>query len=269
MSIPAAQFHTVTDSAGETRKIAFLKTAGKKSTAPGLVWFNGFNSVMASTKASALAGWAGRSGHALLRFDYSGHGLSEGKFTGGTISQWLEEAMSVLRAQANGPQILIGSSMGGWLALLILRALARAEPGSQDLPPISGAVLIAPAWDMTEELMWKKFSQEARDAIEKQGFWNRPSQYDDGSYPITARLIEDGRSHLIGDTAFNPGCPIRILQGMQDPDVPWRHADRLTRLLCSNDLMLHLVHDGDHRLSRPHDIERLLDTIEELGGSNP
>lgn len=267
MSSTATQFHTVTGLPGETRKIAFLKTAGEKSSAPGLVWFNGFNSVMTSTKASALAERANETGQQLLRFDYSGHGLSEGKFTDGTISAWLEESLSILRAQAKGPQILIGSSMGGWLVLLILRALARAEAGSEGLPPLCGAVLIAPAWDMTEELIWKNLSQDARDALKKQGFWNRPSEYDDGPYPITARLIEDGRNHLIGDTSFNPQLPVRILQGMQDPDVPWRHADRLTRLLCSDDLMLHLIHDGDHRLSRPRDIERLLRTIEALEGN--
>lgn len=264
MSDPKPQFLELAGADGAPRRIAYLHAPGQNSGRPGLVWLSGFNSVMTSTKASKLARLADELGVSYLRFDYSGHGQSEGRFTDGTIGQWLAESMAVLREKARGPQILVGSSMGGWIALLILRAIARGEPAAQGLPPIRGAVLIAPAWDMTEELMWKQFPAEARAALETHGVFERPSRYGDGAYPITKALIEEGRNHLIGGTPFDPGCPVRVLHGLRDPDVPWHHSNTLVELLTGDDIAVMFVQDGEHRLSRPQDIERLFLTITDL-----
>lgn len=264
MSDPRPAFLEVTGADGAVRRIAYLNEPRDASGRPGLVWLCGFNSVMTSTKVSALADWAAREGRSLLRFDYSGHGASEGEFADGTIGRWLEEAMAVLREVARGPQILVGSSMGGWIALLILRAIAHGDPAAEGLPEIRGAVLIAPAWDMTEELMWKEFPPEARAAIKREGVFMRPSPYGDGPYPITRALIEEGRHHLIRDTPFDPGCPVRILQGLKDPDVPWQHASALNTILTSSDVETLFIPDGEHRLSRPEDIETLLQVVSDL-----
>jgi pimeloyl-ACP methyl ester carboxylesterase len=217
---------------------------------------------MQGTKAVALDQWAGAQARACTRFDYSGHGESGGAFSEGTISRWLEETAAVFGACARGPQVLIGSSMGGWLALLLARDLKRRAGGS--LASLAGLVLIAPAVDFTEELMWKKFSPEVKRQIETAGFWQRPSQYSDEPYPITRGLIEDGRQHLLLGGLIETGCPVRILQGVQDPDVPWNHAVALTSRLAHDDVVLTLVKDGDHRLSRPEDIERLITAVAEF-----
>ncbi|MCO5132622.1 MAG: alpha/beta hydrolase [Xanthobacteraceae bacterium] len=219
--------------------------------APGLFWLSGFNSDMQGTKAVALDAWAAEHGRACVRFDYSGHGESEGRFTDGTIGRWLEEALAVFGHCCQGPQIAVGSSMGGWIALLLARELKRRGT------PLAGLVLIAPAPDFTEELMWNSFPDAVKREIEASGVWLRPSEYGD-PYPITRRLIEDGRRHLLLGSHINIGCPVRILQGAQDPDVPWRHAFRLAECLPSDDVVLTLVRDGDHRLSRPQDIARIL-----------
>lgn len=255
---------TVPGPRGENLRIAYLNTPVDRSETPGLVWLPGLNSTMTNTKVSALHSWAAQTNHSMLRFDYSGHGASDGEFAAGTIGQWLEESLAILREVARGPQILVGSSMGGWLVLLILRAIANAEPAVENLCPIEGAVLIAPAWDMTEELMWNQFSDEARAAIETQGFYQRPSNYDDGPYTISKQLIEEGRRHLIGDDRFTPPCPVRIIHGIEDPDVPWRHVNKLNRTLQGENVMLSFIHNGDHRLSRPEDIEKMLYTITDL-----
>jgi pimeloyl-ACP methyl ester carboxylesterase len=219
---------------------------------------------MTSTKVSALHEWAAQTNRSMLRFDYSGHGASDGKFADGTIGQWLEESLAILREVAQGPQILVGSSMGGWLVLLILRAIVNRERMVQNLCPIEGAVLIAPAWDMTEELMWNQFSDAIRAEIETRGFYERPSRYSDGPYTITKQLIEEGRTHLIGDDQFAPPCPVRIIHGIDDPDVPWRHANKLTQTLLGENIMLSLLQTGGHRLSRPEDIEKILFTVDDL-----
>ena len=200
---------------GDARAIAVRTLAG---AAPGLVWLGGFKSDMQGTKAAALARFAAEHGRALVRFDYSGHGESKGDFVDGTIGRWLEETLAVFSACCRGPQVVIGSSMGGWLALLLARELRRAKE-----PPasIAGMVLIAPAVDFTEALMWKNFSPAIRQEIETKGAWLRPSQYDNAPYPITRRLIEDGRRHLLLGGLIETGCPVRILQGVEDPDVPW------------------------------------------------
>jgi len=244
------------------RTIAVRKRESKSGDAgPGLFWLGGFKSDMKGTKADALDRWAEQAGRACTRFDYSGHGESSGDFADGTIGRWLEESRAVYRQFAQGPQVIVGSSMGGWLALLLARAL-RAETGAA---PIAGMVLLAPAVDFTEALMWKQFSDAIRREIETKGFWLRPSEYSEAPYPITRALIEDGRKHLLLGGLIETGCPVHILQGVQDPDVPWRHAEELVTHLAGGDVVLTLIKDGDHRLSRPEDIERLIGAVKEFG----
>jgi pimeloyl-ACP methyl ester carboxylesterase len=235
----------------------------REGAAPGVFWLGGFKSDMQGTKAVALDAWAAQAGRACIRFDYSGHGESCGAFTDGTIGRWLEEPAAVFERFARGPQVLVGSSMGGWIALLLARELRqRAVAGSK----LAGMVLIAPAADFTEELMWKKFSPEVKRQIETTGAWQRPSEYSAEPYVITRGLIEDGRRHLLLGGLIETGCPVRILQGVQDPDVPWQHAMELSSRLARDDVVMTLVKDGDHRLSRPEDIERLIAAVQELSG---
>jgi pimeloyl-ACP methyl ester carboxylesterase len=247
-------------SGGDLRPIAVRARAG---ASPGLLWLGGFKSDMRGTKALALDGWAAAHGRACVRFDYSGHGESGGAFVDGTIGRWLEESVAVFDQYCTGPQVVIGSSMGGWITLLLGRALARRN---QSMPraTLKALVLIAPAPDFTEELMWKSFSPQVRDEIETKGVWLRPSDYGE-PYPITRQLIEEGRNHLLLGSAIEVGCPVRILQGAQDPDVPWQHAFALAHRLPSDDVVLTMIQDGDHRLSRPQDIARMIAAVEEFG----
>jgi pimeloyl-ACP methyl ester carboxylesterase len=264
----------------DRRAIAVRQRAG---ALPGLFWLSGYKSDMKGTKAAALADWAERKRRACVRFDYSGHGESAGKFIDGTIGRWLADSLAVFEACCRGPQILIGSSMGGWLALLMVPALkqrllsgatsfaknAGAAPPAgavQATAPasVAGLVLIAPAVDFTEELMWNRFTPSIRRELEQNGVWERPSQYSAEPYLVTKRLIEEGRNHLLLGGMIETGCPVRILQGVEDPDVPWRHAVELTSRLASDDVVLTLVKDGDHRLSRPEDIERMLGAVAEF-----
>jgi pimeloyl-ACP methyl ester carboxylesterase len=239
------------------RKIAVRVRTGKS---PGLFWLSGFNSDMQGTKAVALDAWAAGHGRGCVRFDYSGHGSSGGAFIDGTIGRWLEESVAVFDRFCEGPQVAIGSSMGGWMALLLAREIARRGAGRATL---AGLVLIAPAPDFTEELMWKGFSPEIRQEIETKGVWLRPSEYGE-PYPITKALIEEGRNHLLLGRAIEVGCPVRILQGAQDPDVPWQHAFALAQRLPSDDVVLTMIQDGDHRLSRPQDIARIIAAVKEF-----
>jgi pimeloyl-ACP methyl ester carboxylesterase len=241
------------------RSVAVRQRPG---AAPGLLWLGGFKSDMQGNKAQALDGWAQAHGRALIRFDYSGHGESGGSFADGTIGRWLEDSLAVFDTCCEGPQVLIGSSMGGWMALLLMRALARRVPPAA--ARIAALVLIAPAVDFTEALMWQRFSPEIRRQIEDEGAWERPSRYGETPYPITRGLIEEGRRHLLLDGLIETGCPVRILQGVQDPDVPWQHAVDLTARLAQDDVVLTLVKDGDHRLSRPEDLERMLAVVAEF-----
>jgi pimeloyl-ACP methyl ester carboxylesterase len=196
-----------------------------------------------------------------VRFDYSGHGRSEGQFEDGTVTRWLEEAQSVFAQLTSGDQVLVGSSMGGYIALLLLRSLMRDRP--QEAGRVKALVLIAPAWDMTE-LMWRSLPQSARKEIEEKGAYLRPSRYGDGPYPITRKLIEDGRRHLIGTEPFDPGRPVHILHGLQDPDVPWEHTLDLVAHLSGDWTRVSAVPDGEHRLSRPEDIALLLEIVGQL-----
>jgi len=229
---------------------------------PGLFWLGGFNSEMRGTKAQALAQWAAENGRACARFDYSGHGESGGPATDGTIGRWLEESLAVFEAFCRGEWVVIGSSMGGWIALLMLHALRR-RAGARG-PTVVGLILIAPAVDFTEILMWQKFPHQVKRQIEETGAWARPSAYSDQPQIITRQLIEEGRNHLLLGAIIEPGCPVRILQGVRDPDVPWSHAVELVSRIARDDVVLTLVKDGDHRLSRPEDIERLLAVVAEF-----
>src|SRR6202162_42522 len=242
----------------EARRIAVRARGG---SVPGLFWLGGFKSDMAGTKALALDAWAAAQHRACVRFDYSGHGESGGAFVDGTIGRWLEESVAVFEQFCAGPQVVVGSSMGGWMALLLARELAKRAGGRASL---AGLVLIAPAPDFTEELMWKGFSPEIRQEIETTGVWLRPSQYGE-PYPITRALIEEGRNHLLLGSAIDVGCPARILQGAQDADVPWQHAFALAHRLPADDVVLTMIQDGDHRLSRPQDIARIIAAVAEIG----
>jgi pimeloyl-ACP methyl ester carboxylesterase len=210
---------------------------------------------MTGTKATALDAHCRAQGRAYLRFDYFGHGASSGDFRRGTIGRWADDALAAVDILTDGPLVLVGSSMGGWI--MLLAALARPER-------IKALIGIAPAPDFTEDLMWPSFSPEVRAEIETKGEYARPSAYGPDPYPITRRLIEDGRKRLVMRQAIRLDIPVRILQGMRDPDVPWRHALKLIEALNSKDVVLHLIKDGDHRLSEPADIARLLRTVDEL-----
>jgi len=214
---------------------------------------------MDSTKASALEGEAERLGLALLRFDYSGHGRSSGRLENGTISLWLEEALALFRAETKGPQIAIGSSMGGYLALLLARALREAGEGGR----LKGVILIAPAVDFTEALIWEPAPAAARRAI-MEGAWRPPSAYSDEPDCFTRALIEDGRKHLLLGGVIRTHCPVAILQGMRDEAVPYGHALKLMERLAGDPATLTLIKDGDHRLSRPQDLELLFDSLKRM-----
>lgn len=250
------QFLTV-GKAPNQRRIAFRRRAPVRSGAPGVVWLSGYRSDMESTKASALDAEAERRGLGLLRFDYSGHGRSEGRLEDGTVSRWLEETLTMVRAETEGPQIVVGSSMGGYLALLAARALNEAGETGR----IKGLILIAPAVDFTEALIWARAPDEARRAIMEQGVWRRPSVYSSEPDCFTRALIEDGRNHLLLGAMIRTRAPTVVLQGMQDPDVPFSHALALMQRLGGDPATLTLVKDGDHRLSRPQDLELLFDAL--------
>jgi alpha-beta hydrolase superfamily lysophospholipase len=232
------------------REIAVLRRDG---TSPCVVWLGGFLSEMTATKATALDRWAAEAGRAMLRFDYSGHGASGGRFEDGTIGQWLEDSVAAIERFAGESPVLVGSSMGGWMALLAARAMTR---------PPAGLVLIAPAVDFTEDLMWELFSEEVRAAILSEGVWRKPSEYSPEPTPITRRLIEEGRSHLMLGGPIRARCPVHILQGMEDPDVPWSHALKLVERLAEDDVVVTLIKDGDHRLSRPEDLQRIVEAVD-------
>jgi pimeloyl-ACP methyl ester carboxylesterase len=255
--VPGPTFITAGGDA-DRRQIALRMRDG---AAPGLFWMSGFKSDMQGGKAVALDTWAAENGRACVRFDYSGHGESGGDFVDGTIGRWLEDSLAAFDAACQGPQVVVGSSMGGWMALLLARALARR--GRIGRATLKGMVLVAPAPDFTEELMWKDFSPAVRAEIEDKGFWLRPSEYGE-PYPITRRLIEEGRDHLLLGGAIELGCPVRIVQGKQDPDVPWRHAFRLAERLPGEDVVLTMIPDGDHRLSRPQDIARIIAAVKDV-----
>jgi pimeloyl-ACP methyl ester carboxylesterase len=235
-------------------EIAWRRVAG---VGPTVVWLGGFHSAMAATKADALARWASEAGRAFLRFDYLGHGVSGGRFEDGTITRWRADALAVIDALTEGPLVLVGSSMGAWIALLA--ALARPKR-------VRAMVLVAPAADFTERLLKPGLPEMARKAIARDGAWTRPSAYDPAGYPVTRALLEDGARWSILDSEIPVGVPVRILQGGEDPDVPWTHALELANTLKGPDVVFTLIRDGDHRLSRPQDLARLIAAVEEVVG---
>jgi pimeloyl-ACP methyl ester carboxylesterase len=239
----------------EGRRIAALVREG---AGPAVVWLGGFRSDMRATKAEALDRWAAARGRRFVRFDYSGHGASSGRFEDGTISDWLADADAAVAALAGERPVLVGSSMGGWIALL----LARRRPAG-------GLVLIAPAPDFTEALMRPSLPPDAVTAIERDGIWHAPSAYSPEPTPITRKLLEDGRRHLLLGGPIETGCPVHVLQGMEDPDVPWRHALALVERLPERDVVLTLVREGDHRLSREVDLARLTAAVEGIAPTAP
>lgn len=243
---------------GDGVELAWERLDGR---APTLVFLPGFRSDMTGDKASALAAFCAERGQAMLRFDYSGHGASGGRFEDGTIGRWTDDALAAIDRLTAGPLLLVGSSMGGWIALLV--ALARRER-------IAALVGIAAAPDFTEALMWEAMTFEERATVMRDGVLHVPSGYGD-PYPVTRALIEDGRERLLlGGEPMAIGCPVRLLHGQRDPDVPWEMALRIAEQVESGDVRTVLVKDGDHRLSRPQDLELLRRVVGALiaeGGS--
>ncbi len=234
------------------QELAFHKLEGR---GPTLVWHCGAGADMQGSKAQALADWAARSGRAMVRFDYSGHGASSGRMERGTIGAWREEALCVLDELVEGPAILVGSSMGGWLACLV--ALARPERSK-------ALVLLAPAVDFTSKLIWARLPSTARQAIRSEGIWWRPGEGGGRGLPVTRTLLEEGRrwSILPGPIAIR--APVRILQGGADQDVPAHHAAAVARALQSQDVVFTLIKDAGHRLSRPQDLARMIAAADEV-----
>ncbi|MCD4510457.1 alpha/beta hydrolase [Brucella pseudogrignonensis] len=237
-------------------KIAVRNRAGQ--VAPGIVWLGGYRSDMLGTKAVVLDEWAEKTGHSALRLDYSGHGESGGDFNQGTISRWLNESLTILDKYAEGPQILVGSSMGGWIALRMAQELKKAGKSP------AGIVLIAPAPDFTAELVEPSLTEAQKNDLMEQGYFEEPSEYSPNPYIYTRALIEDGRNNLVLKGIIETGCPVHILQGMQDEAVLYQHALKLVEHLPVDDVTLTLVRDGDHRLSRPQDLELLIRTVSAL-----
>lgn len=233
-------------------RIAYRQITGR---GPGILWLSGFRADTGGTKAAHLAGWAARRGLAFTAFDYFGHGRSSGDFAAGTIGHWLADTLAILDDVTKGPQLLVGSSMGGWLALLV----ARTRPER-----VAGLVLIAPAINFTEDLIWGRATPEIRREIMENGVWYRPSAYDPQPYPITRDLIEEGRVHLLPWGRIRLSCPVHILHGKKDEDIPFERSRLLADQLASPDVILESIELGDHRLSKPEDLARLEQAVGRL-----
>lgn len=226
----------------------------RQGRTPGVAWLGGYLSDMRGTKAEALDAWGGENGIAVTRHDYSGHGESGGAFRDGTISRWLSESLAVFRRFTEGRQVLVGSSMGAWIALRMVQELQKAGEGAR----VGGLLLLAPAPDFTTELVEPALGAEQRKAIEALGYCEEPSDYSPEPTVYTRALLEDGRENRVLEGIIDTHCPVHILQGMADPDVPYGHAMRLVEHLPADDVTLSLIRDGDHRLSRPQDIGLML-----------
>ncbi|KFL32384.1 alpha/beta hydrolase [Devosia riboflavina] len=234
------------------RNIAYIQRPGRS---PGLFWLNGFRSVMTGIKASTLDAFGAEQGLEVTRFDYSGYGESGGDFDEATITRWLEETIAVF-SQTHGPQIVVGSSMGGWLALLLARHLLKTSQKR-----LQGLILIAPAVDATHDLIPTRFTPEQLATLAERGFVERVSKYGDGDYRYTKALLDDGENHLLFGRVIETGCPVHILQGGRDPDVPPAHAQKLLTHILHDPVTFTLIPDGDHRLSREEDLERLRQAV--------
>jgi pimeloyl-ACP methyl ester carboxylesterase len=235
---------------GDGATIAYHRTPG---AGPGVVFLTGFRSDMTGGKALALEAACRAQGRAYLRFDYTGHGQSSGDFTAGTIGQWAADAVFAIERLTEGPQVLVGSSMGGWIMLLAALALGDR---------VAGLVGIAAAPDFTEDLIWHGADATARATLRRDGVLAEPSDYSDDPTPITMKLIEEGRRHLLLRAPIALACPVRLIHGMRDPDVPWQTSLRLAECLASRDVEIVLVKDGDHRLSTDQDLARLASVVD-------
>jgi pimeloyl-ACP methyl ester carboxylesterase len=244
---------------GPAASIAYRRRTGAADL-PGVMFFGGFRSDMSGIKAATLDRFCAGRGQSYVRFDYQGHGDSATPFERCTVGLWLEDALAVLDSVAGGPQVLVGSSMGAWIALLA----ARARPDR-----VAGLVAIAGAVDFTEALLWPRLGPEGQRRLLDEGALRIPSAYDPDGYVITRRLIEEGRRHLLLDGPIELRAPVRLLHGMADPDVPWQRSLRLADALAGGDVVTTFIKDGDHRLSRPQDLARLEAAIAEFGVSRP
>ncbi len=248
------EYHEITQEHGKIRRIAYRFEPGAKAGASAIMWLPGFQSRMLGEKADAVAVFARQRGAALMRFDYSGHGESPGTPEDGVVSDWIAESEAIFHRMEGRRTILVGSSMGAWIALLLAQRLAGVE----------ALVLIAPAWNMTEDLMWAQFTPQVRDIIMNEGCYRLPSSYEAGGYQISHRLIEDGRKHSIGPGPFGVRCPVRIIHGLRDADVPYQRSVELMSLLANDDVRLICVKDAEHRLARPQDLALLLQVLGEF-----
>jgi pimeloyl-ACP methyl ester carboxylesterase len=251
--LQSQQSSILTRAGGAT--IAYHHFSGSE---PGVIFCGGFKSDMTGIKATTLEAFCRARGQQFTRFDYQGHGASSGTFEEGTIGTWRDDLLAVFEEVTEGPQIVIGSSMGGWMALLL--TLMRRDR-------IAGIVLIAPAADFTTELMWKSLTSEARRQIEEEGVWMRPSLYDDGPYPITRTLIEESRDHLVLGHPIPFDGPVRILLGLRDEVIPVDHILRTADAITSNDIEIILIKDGDHRLSSESDLDKIRAAVDELSNA--
>ncbi len=233
-------------------KVAYNRISGGS---PGIVFLHGLMSDRNGTKALALADHCAKTGQACVRFDMFGHGESSGRFQDGSISRWTEDAVEVITQLTEGPQILVGSSMGGWV--MLCAALACPDR-------VAGIVGIAAAPDFTEDLMWAGFSQTERDQIQDEGVLEVQSEYDESPYPIGYHLIEDGRENLLLRQSISISCPVRLIHGQKDTAVPWETSMRIAKKITSDDVSVLLVKNGDHRLSEPGDIDRLCMVVDEI-----
>lgn len=244
----------------ESRRIAFRFIPAEAERRPVAVWLGGYRSDMSGTKAVELERYASETGLGCVRFDYSGHGLSGGAFIDGSITRWLEETLAVIDHIGARRMILVGSSMGGWIALRLVSELRRRGDGAR----LAGLVLIAPAPDFTSELIEPSLTAAQTESLATKGYFEEPTPYGDEPNIFTAKLLEDGRHNRVLEGLIETGCPIHILQGMADPDVPYRHALKLMEHMPADDVVLTLIRDGDHRLSRPDDIARILSAVGDM-----
>ncbi|MCQ2005670.1 alpha/beta hydrolase [Rhizobium sp. NRK18] len=252
------EFLTLATSSPERRIAVAARPATHATDAPTLVWLGGYRSDMDGTKAIELDHFAEENGIGCVRFDYSGHGKSSGDYRDGTISLWLEEALAVIDHYIKNRIILVGSSLGGWVALRVVEEMKKRG----DAGRLAGLVLIAPAPDFTYELIEPALTEAEKTSLAERGYFEEPSEYSADPNVFTRALIEDGRQNRVLDGIIETGCPVHILQGMQDPDVPYSHALKLLNHLPADDVVMTLIRDGDHRLSRPQDIERMLAAVE-------
>lgn len=232
----------------------------RQGAAPGIVWLGGFRSDMMGTKAERLDALAAETGRAFTRHDYSGHGESGGRFEDGTISRWLSESLAVFQSFTAGPQILVGSSMGAWIALRMVEELHKKGEGAR----VGGLLLLAPAPDFTSELMEPQLTAAQRNALDEKGYFEEVSEYSPEPNIYTRALFYDGAANAVLKGTIDTHCPVHILQGMADPDVPWQHAMKLVEHLPADDVTLSLIRDGDHRLSRPQDLDMIVAALEGL-----